>query len=81
MSPIKQYRDIQLDFELPNGRYVIVPETQTAGQENPYWLSVYYDCEEKDITLKEAGTSNMGEPIAEETEDVKVTQDADWLKA
>jgi len=81
MSPIKQYRDIQLELELPNGKYVIVPETQTAGQENPYWLSIYYDCKDSEIVLKEAGTDNEGEPIAEETENIEVKQDPEWLKA
>jgi len=86
MSAIKQYRDVQLELTLPNGKYAIVPETQVAGQMNKYWLNLYYDCPQQEIILHEAeNPSNKGAPIAEEQENLEENEyikkiDPEFLK-
>jgi len=68
MSPIKQYRDLQIELNLPNGKYAIVPGTQVAGQENPYWLNLYFDCPYEELVLKNQSDGSKGNKIAEEEE-------------
>lgn len=69
MSPIKEYREISLNLKLPNGKYAIVPSTQTMKQTGRFVLSIYYNCKKTEFQSKELNYGKTKYNVIEEEEE------------
>jgi hypothetical protein len=79
MSSMKQYKEISLNLTLENGDYVIVPSTMEEGVQGQYFLSVYFDCGQNEISITNSETDDKGTVIQEE-EETSVKFDDDLKK-
>jgi hypothetical protein len=69
LSVLKLHREVSLRISLPPGRFAIVPSTMNAGEIGTFFLSIYFSCDKKKVSMFKRGeTENKGEVIEEEEE-------------
>ena len=68
---IKNYRDVQVDIMLNEGKYAVVPSTKNEGLFGNFFLSIYFDCEKNAISIVDLNSGSTGKIIEEEEQVVK----------
>jgi Ca2+-binding EF-hand superfamily protein len=69
LSVLKLHREVSLRISLPPGRFAIVPSTMNAGETGTFFLSIYFSCDKKKISMFKRGEAeNKGDVIEEEEE-------------
>lgn len=76
-GPIKPAKDITIaTFNVPNGRYVIIPSTKMPDSFGPFSLKVYLDCTKSDAKLQAVHDPSVKFSfVAEEEETVNTFSD------
>jgi hypothetical protein len=79
-SVLKEHREVSVRMKLDKGHYMLIPSARAKGSEGPFFLSLYYDCDDDKIFSERLDDKNdphpdKHHPIAEEEEDVRVS---DW---
>lgn len=71
LSVLKQHRCLDLRINLDPGSYFVVPAIMEPGKTGKFWLSIYLDCDKKDVTTCDCrNPADQGSYIVEEEEDV-----------
>lgn len=70
LSVLKAHRNVEMRIPLKAGKYFLVPATMNEGECGKFWLSTYFDCAKRDVTVYNCkNESEKGGLIYEEEED------------